>query len=62
MGAYRFAETKLLEKELPPICSEECIWYEPCQDSLSCANRHEMICSRHRMEIFNNTAPLTRIK
>jgi len=52
MAAYRFTEPSPVEKELPPACSEECIWYEPEEGKLTCANRHEIICSLRRMEIF----------
>ncbi len=54
MAAYRFAEPADLQKEPPPACSEECIWYEPEDGNRACANRHEIICSRRRMEIFRN--------
>ena len=53
MAAYRFAETAIQEKEHPPACSEECIWYEPKHGCLTCANRYENICSLHRKEIFD---------
>lgn len=52
MAAFRFAQPEPREKELPPACAEECIWYEPVKGSLACVNRHEIICSQYRMEIF----------
>jgi hypothetical protein len=52
MAAFRFAQPEPHEKELPPACAEECIWYEPVKENLACVNRHEIICSQYRIEIF----------
>ncbi|MBW2141286.1 MAG: hypothetical protein JRG97_09480 [Deltaproteobacteria bacterium] len=54
MASYRFAEPADLVEEPPPACSEECIWYEPGEGKTNCINRHEIICSQRRMEIFSN--------
>lgn len=52
MAAYRYSEKPVQEKEIPPNCSQECIWYERQESNLNCANRYENICSLHRTEIF----------
>lgn len=52
MAAFRFTQPEPRKKELPPACAQECIWYEPGKEKLACVNRHEIICSQHRLEIF----------
>ncbi len=52
MAAFRFAQLERRKKELPPACSQECIWYEPEENEVACINRHEIICQQHRLEIF----------
>jgi hypothetical protein len=54
MAAYRFAKQRVEAQEPPPICSQECIWYEQRANSLACGNRHDNICRHHRMEIFRS--------
>jgi hypothetical protein len=54
MAAYRFAEPQVDAQELPPLCAQECIWYERNANSSACANRHENICRHHRREIFRS--------
>ena len=51
--AYHFSQIEQIENGNSPSCSHECIWYEPSEDDQSCLNRHEMICSLHREEIFH---------
>lgn len=51
MAAYRFTELNPDEKrEIPPLCSQDCIWYEPVAQGLACANRRSLICNLHLEE------------